>query len=124
LWKNNFKKRRRIVMYYNTEFRGNLNLDFGKRSKKRKEELIKTIEDHSSNWIVEEDTLCWNGESDSEESQKYLNDLKEVLDDILFKNGVKVNGIIKWRGENMGDTGEIVVVDNLITSKGGFQDVL
>ena len=111
-------------MYYNTEFRGNLNLDFGKRSKKRKEELIKTIEDHSSNWIVEEDTLCWNGESDSEESQKYLNDLKEVLDDILFKNGVKVNGIIKWRGENMGDTGEIVVVDNLITSKGGFQDVL
>ncbi len=103
-------------MSYNIDFRGQLDLDFGKKSKKKVKEIVEEIEAHESNWAVEENSVVWNG---SDNSENFLDNLKDIIDSILKKYGVTANGLIKWRGEDMGDSGEIEVKDNSFKFIGG-----
>ncbi len=103
-------------MSYNTDFRGQLDLDFGKKSKKKVTEILKEIEDHESNWTSGENCIVWD---EADDSEHFLDTLKDIIDSILKKHSVVANGTIKWRGEDMGDSGTIEVKDNAFKFIGG-----
>ncbi len=98
-------------MSYNVDFRGNLAFE-----KKINKKIRTAVEEFDSNWIIEDDDLVWNGSDDSEE---FLSKLSYILERIIAPNNNKVDGLIKWRGEDMGDSGEIEVKDNVLTFRGG-----
>ncbi len=103
-------------MSYNTVFKGQLYLEYNKKtSKAERKRIQKRVKDLEINWVVENDQLKWNG---ALFSTNYLKHLKDILDDIFTPEGVTANGIIKWLGEDMGDSGTIIVTSNHLTFKG------
>ena len=69
-------------------------------------------------WTIEEDrkTICWDG---GEKFYYYVEWIKYLINSILAPKDYKVNGSVQWRGEEFGDDGIIVVVDNKVTINRG-----
>lgn len=65
-------------------------------------------------WVPNEDGTCieWDG---NEKFYGYNDWIFYIINKILKPNGYVLNGIVKWQGEEVGDIGKIVVVDNVIT---------
>lgn len=67
-------------------------------------------------WTINEDGTCleWDG---GEKFYNYVEWLEYLIQHFFDKWGVKLNGEITWEGEDSGDMGKIVVVDNVVTVK-------
>lgn len=67
-------------------------------------------------WIVSEDgtTLEWDG---GEKFYEYVAWLEYLIEHFFNKWDVKLNGTVKWRGEDFEDMGIIVIADNKVTAK-------
>jgi hypothetical protein len=65
-------------------------------------------------WIPSEDgtAIEWDG---NEKFYGYNDWLFYIINKILAPNGYTLNGVVTWQGEETGDVGKIVVVDNVIT---------
>lgn len=65
-------------------------------------------------WIPNEDgtAIEWDG---NEKFYGYNDWLFYIINKILIPNGYTLNGVVTWQGEETGDVGKIVVVDNVIT---------
>ena len=65
-------------------------------------------------WKMMDDrqTIEWDG---GEKFYAYTDWMEYIIDKILAPAGYKVNGTIAWSGEEVGDNGEIIVVDNIVT---------
>lgn len=64
-------------------------------------------------WILSEDNkLEWDG---GEKFYNYVEWLKYFITHFFAKWDIKLNGEIKWQGEDMEDRGKITVVDNIVT---------
>jgi hypothetical protein len=60
--------------------------------------------------------IGWDG---GEKFYEYVEWLQYIIDHFLARWGLKLNGVVRWRGECPGDRGSIVVVDNVITKRAG-----
>lgn len=69
-------------------------------------------------WVPSEDGkgIEWDG---GEKFYAYTEWLKYIVDNFLKPWGYKLNGTVKWEGEESGDIGKIVVKDNAVTTKEG-----
>jgi hypothetical protein len=67
-------------------------------------------------WKPNEDgtAIVWD---QGEKFYEFESWLKYLIDKILAPNGYKVNGVIRWRGEEFEDVGALKVVNNKVTSK-------
>jgi len=67
-------------------------------------------------WIPNEEgnVLEWDG---GEKFYHYVEWLKYLIDKILEPRGYKLNGQVRWNGEDSTDMGTIIVVDNDVTAK-------
>lgn len=63
-------------------------------------------------WTIENGVLEWD---EGEKFYNYVEWLKYLIDNFFEKWGIKLNGTIKWKGENMNDIGKIVVENNKVT---------
>jgi hypothetical protein len=64
-------------------------------------------------WVIEENTLCWDGN----EKFYYYTEWLEYLIEYFFNPwGVILNGVIKWSGEDFSDLGIITVDNNVVVS--------
>ena len=65
-------------------------------------------------WIPTEDGtgIEWDC---GEKFYSYNDWLFYLIHKILAPNGYTLNGVVKWQGEEVGDVGKIVVIDNVIT---------
>lgn len=66
-------------------------------------------------WEITEDGKGLHAEG--EKFYEYIEWMKVVLDMVLAPWGIVANGEIVWEGEEQGDTGLIVVEDNLVKIK-------
>lgn len=82
-----------------------------------------TIIDHNNSgnqpglwcqWVVNEegDELSWDG---GEKFYNYVEWLIYYIEHFFSKWGVNVNGNVSWEGEDHGDDGDIIVIDNVVT---------
>lgn len=64
-------------------------------------------------WRPSEDhkTIEWDG---NEKFYYYVEWIQYICEKILAPKGYKINGQVKWRGEDFYDTGVILAIDNLI----------
>lgn len=64
-------------------------------------------------WIYsEEDNIIeWNG---GEKFYNYVDWIKYIIEKILNPNGYKLNGVVKWQGEESFDRGEIQITNNKV----------
>lgn len=64
-------------------------------------------------WVPTEDgaSIKWD---ENEKFYCYIEWLLYIIDHFLRPWGVRLNGIVSWRGEDHGDTGRIIVRDNLV----------
>ncbi len=65
-------------------------------------------------WIIEDNSLFWDS---GEKFYNYVPWLDYLVEKIFKPNGVIVSGTVEWRGEEWSDNGEIIVTDNVITTK-------
>lgn len=67
-------------------------------------------------WVPDDEGtyLQWDG---NEKFYNYVEWIEYIVDKILAPNRYKVNGEVKWQGEDMDDRGKIIVVDNVITTQ-------
>lgn len=79
----------------------------------RTRQNIKNKPGYWVHWIPNEDgtELKWDG---GEKFYKYVEWLEYLIKNYFSKRGVELNGIVEWRGEDLDDTGEIKVVNNVI----------
>jgi hypothetical protein len=68
-------------------------------------------------WLPNEDGDCieWDG---GEKFYHYTEWLVYLIEKILRPNGYVLNGTIRWRGEDSDDSGDLVVVDNVVYENG------
>lgn len=66
-------------------------------------------------WIPTEDRqyLEWDG---NEKFYSYVEWLTIIIDHFLKEWEITLNGNVFWQGEDCGDSGEIVVVDNVVSA--------
>jgi hypothetical protein len=62
-------------------------------------------------WAIEAGSLQWNG---NEKFYNYVEWLQYLIDNFFKPWGYLLNGNIKWRGEEVHDSGNIIVNDNVI----------
>lgn len=68
-------------------------------------------------WVLNDpEHLEWDG---GEKFYSYTEWLKYLIKEFFKPWGIKLNGSIKWYGEDPEDVGIIVVVDNSVTEKAG-----
>jgi len=67
-------------------------------------------------WKLQEDnqTIKWDG---NEKFYGYIEWLKYIIDKILAPKGYIVNGEVEWNGEEQGDTGKVIVVNNKVKTR-------
>lgn len=65
-------------------------------------------------WIPNEDGTAIEWDC-NEKFYAYNDWLFYIINKILAPNGYTLNGVVTWQGEETGDVGKIVVVDNVIT---------
>jgi hypothetical protein len=65
-------------------------------------------------WVPTDDCtgIEWDG---NEKFYSYNEWLFYLINKVLTPNGYTLNGVVKWQGEELGDVGKIVVIDNVIT---------
>jgi hypothetical protein len=65
-------------------------------------------------WVLNENgtELEWDG---GEKFYAYIDWLKYLIENFFEKWGIKLNGEIKWQGEDNGDVGKIIVRDNKVS---------
>lgn len=63
-------------------------------------------------WITNGFSLEWDG---NEKFYDYVEWLEYLIEHYFSKWGVKLNGIVKYQGEEIGDVGRIEVKDNVVT---------
>jgi hypothetical protein len=79
---------------------------------------VKLFNDHTGkpslncDWIVEDNQLKWN---ENEKFYNYLEWLQYLIDNFFNVWNIKLNGIMDYKGEDLGDCGTIVVNDSIIT---------
>lgn len=61
-------------------------------------------------------TIVWN---QTEKFYNYVPWLKYLIDNFLIPWGYVLNGEVEWQGEDSGDFGKIIVVDNVVKTKKG-----
>lgn len=59
--------------------------------------------------------LGWDG---GEKFYCYIEWIEYLIDRILKPRGYEVNGKVEWQGENLSDTGVIVVENNVVRARG------
>lgn len=69
-------------------------------------------------WVASSDgeTIEWDG---GEKFYSYVEWLQYLIDHFLRRWGVRLDGEVRWFGEDRGDIGLIAVVDNVVTTKTG-----
>lgn len=69
-------------------------------------------------WQIQKDkqTIEWD---QGEKFYSYIEWIKYLIKTILEPRGYKLNGEVEWFGEEQGDTGFIIVKDNIVTVKRG-----
>ncbi len=71
-------------------------------------------------WIIETypdgQYLEWDG---GEKFYNYIEWLQYYIDNFFEPNNIKLNGEIKWEGEDSDDLGKIIVTDNIVEVKEG-----
>lgn len=69
-------------------------------------------------WVPTEDgtAIEWDG---GEKFYSYTEWLTYIVDNFLKPWGYKLNGEVKWEGEESGDVGKIIVKDNVVSTKEG-----
>lgn len=76
-------------------------------------------------WVASEDgkNIAWDG---GEKFYEYIHWLQYIQENMLTPWGVKLDGKIKWRGEDSSDKGVILAQNGVITSKEGqeYKDFL
>lgn len=65
-------------------------------------------------WIIEDGQLMHDG---GEKFYHYTEWLQYLINNFFSAWQVKLNGQIKWQGEDMEDRGLITVIDNIVTSE-------
>lgn len=110
-------------MGYTTKFSGDLKLS-RKLTMAEAKELLSFSEDPDTipapkpssymQWVPSEslDRIVWDGQ------EKFYN-YTEWLDwlcKLLGARGIEVDGLLKWSGESADDTGELVVVKNVVNA--------
>ena len=64
-------------------------------------------------WVAtDKKTIAWD---ENEKFYNYVEWLQYIAKNFLTPWGIKMNGSVNWRGEDMGDTGTIIVKDNVVT---------
>ena len=74
-------------------------------------------------WIPNEDgtALEWDG---GEKFYHYTEWLEYLIENFFEPWGIKVNGEVKWEGEDRSDLGKIVVIENDVTELTGHIDYI
>ena len=69
-------------------------------------------------WIPTNDKegIEWDG---NEKFYEYIEWLKYLIKNFLSPKGYVLNGEVEWDGEERGDTGKIIVKDNIVETKKG-----
>jgi len=69
-------------------------------------------------WVPTDDgkSVQWDG---GEKFYYYVELIKYLIEHFLKRWEIKLNGIASWKGEQEGDTGDIIIVDNEVTTKAG-----
>ncbi len=101
-------------MSYYIQFKGDLDLNF--KSKTQKKKIHKRVDELETGWTIEDTKLKWD---ESKDSANYLKWLKYILTEEFAPENIIANGTIRWLGEDMGDSGEIIITDNHLSYKGG-----
>lgn len=67
-------------------------------------------------WVVSKDrkSLEWDG---NENFYNYIEWLEYLIEHFFDVWGYKLQGIVKWRGEDFDDLGSLIVVNNIVTSE-------
>jgi hypothetical protein len=67
-------------------------------------------------WVVSEDRkhLQWDG---GEKFYNYIEWLEYLIEHFFEPWGYKLQGIVKWRGEDFDDYGSLIVVNNMVTTE-------
>lgn len=70
-------------------------------------------------WVPTKDYkgIIWD---EGEKFYNYVEWLEYIINNFLAPKGYILNGEVEWIGEENGDLGMIVVVDNVVTTKEGF----
>lgn len=115
-------------MGYSTDFSGELEL-----SAVPSAELVALLEEFADTrhegdefpgiwcqWILEENdgefTLEWDG---GEKFYEYTEWLRYLIEHFFEPNGIKLDGLIYWDGEESDDTGRIIVKDSVVKECSG-----
>lgn len=116
-------------MGYTTEFRGDFQITPALSGDVIKELISFAATRHGGNiepfegmpglycdWVPSEDgtKLCWNG---SEKFYHYVEWLEWLIGNKFAPKSYKLNGSVKWRGEDFDDVGIITIKDNIVLSK-------
>ena len=67
--------------------------------------------------MTDRQTIEWDG---GEKFYYYVEWLEYLIDKILKPKGYIINGEVEWAGEEQGDLGLIIVVNNVVTIKKGY----
>jgi hypothetical protein len=109
---------------YTTEFEGKFTLDEPLTA-----EQVALLEKHNEErhdkpshycqWAPSEDgkAISWDG---GEKFYEYVEWLRVIITQFLKPWGRKLNGVVRWRGEDFDDLGKITVVDNVVTAQRGW----
>jgi hypothetical protein len=67
-------------------------------------------------WVSNEDgtAIEWDG---GEKFYEYVLWIKYIIANFLKPWGYTLNGVVSWRGEDFNDVGDIVVTNNVVTTK-------
>lgn len=69
-------------------------------------------------WIINDNNeLEWDG---NEKFYDYIEWLEYLIKNFFEPWDIKLNGVIKWQGEDYNDRGVIIVKDNKVTTKNSF----
>lgn len=68
---------------------------------------------------TDEETIEWD---EGEKFYYYTEWLVYLIEKVLKPNGYTVNGEVLWSGEETGDTGKIIVTDNVVETLEAFAD--
>lgn len=115
-------------MGYSTDFQGGFSLSPALTEKQYRELNAFAEERHGGDCTVGEgfpgyycqwrpddyDSLAWDG---GEKFYNYVEWLEYLIEHFFKPWGIKVNGIVRWQGEDLGDVGVISVKDNVVTEK-------
>ena len=68
-------------------------------------------------WTTDDgETLVWDG---NEKFHNYVTWMEYLIENIFKKWGIVLNGSVNWVGEDSSDLGQLIVTDNVVTTREG-----